>query len=99
MGISYDPFLSDKAGKAYLNFDVFDVLEGEGLKLGLFIEKYSKVICVAPSDRKVEIRHSGSENILETNLVAIMLPTPSAQSDQLQVIKDQSDSGTGLRSG
>ena len=81
MGILYNPFLGLEAGAALRSFEVTNMLKfwaeqiveidpTEGVKpsLGLLLEKVPEVISVPRSERKLELRLGGEDNILSTNL-------------------------------
>ena len=63
IGISYTPFLNSEAGAAYMKFEVM-----EKPSLGFLLQKVPENISVTRSERKVELRFSGEDYILSTNL-------------------------------
>ena len=81
MGKLYNLFLDSQAGAARLNFGVTELLkfwteriiEIDGTdrrkpSLGLMLDKVPEVICVPRSEKKVELRLQGEDNIPSTSL-------------------------------
>ena len=84
MGISYNTFLVSAAGAAYMNFEVTELLKfwaGRIIEidatdrgkpsLGLTLEKVPEVICVPRSEKKLELRLGGEDNVLSTNMETV----------------------------
>ena len=84
MGISYNLFLDAEAGAAFMNFEITELLEfwtGKIIQidpterkkpsLGLLLEKVPEVVSVPRSERKVELRLGGKDDILSTNLGSV----------------------------
>ena len=85
MGMAYNLFLDPEAGATYINFEVaellkfwtekiveFDQTERERPSLGLLLETIPEVISVPRSNKKVELRLGGEDNVvLSTNLRTI----------------------------
>ena len=81
MGILDNSFLDSEAGAAYMKFEVTELLkfwtkriieiiatDGGKPSLGLLLGKVPEVICVPHSEKKVELRLGGENDILSTNL-------------------------------
>ena len=81
MGKSKNTFLDAEAGAAYMNFEVTELLkfwvekivendpaESERPSLSLLVEKVPEVVSVPHSDKKVELRLGGKDDVLYSNL-------------------------------
>ena len=84
MGMAYNPLLDPKAGAAYMNFELAELIKFWTEKiveidqmvrkrpsLCLLLEKMPEVISVPRSDKKLELRLGDKENVLSTNLGTI----------------------------